>query len=84
MAAASAEAVLATEAGDSGDMDLTTLFFLGVFGVVGMGAVGGGGIAGGGGMIGGAIAVPLFQSCVVAGARAGAGVGNARSEGAPE
>ena len=82
MAAAATEAVLATEAGDSGDMDLATLFFLGVFGVVGMGAVGGAGMVGGGGMIEGAIAVPLFQSCVVAGA--GTGVGNARSEGALE
>ena len=79
MAVAATEAVLATEAGDTGDLDLPPLFFLGVFGVVRSGAMGGGLIGGGGGgMIEDANAVPLFQSCV-----AGAGVGNARSKGTP-
>ena len=73
--AAAAEAILATEAGDTGDLDLSSFLFLVVFGVVG--ALGGR-LAGGGGMIGDAIAVPLFQSCV-----AGDGVGNTRSEGTP-
>ena len=77
MAVAATEAVLATEAGDTGDLDLPPLFFLGVLGVVRSGAMGGG-LIGGGGMIEDAIAVPLFQSCV-----AGAGVGNARSKGTP-
>ena len=75
MTVAATEAVLATEAGDTGDLELSSLFFLGLFGVVG---AMGGEMVGGGGMIEGAIALPLFQSCLV-----GAVVGNARSERTP-